>query len=234
MTWTPASLSTVTGTCSPASVNTRVIPTFCAITPERIASPIPALELDLDIDTRGEIELHQRVHSLRRRIYDVQEAFVRAHLELFAALLVDMRRAVDRKLLDFRRQRDRSTNLSTGALGRVHDLARGRIKDAVIERFEPDPDILAVHFRFSRPSCPLVSHGNHNGMSNLKRREWPGLARPSRLNSLLDDARHHAGADRATTFANGEAQLLFHSDRHDEVNFHCHVVARHYHFRALR
>jgi hypothetical protein len=29
-------LSTVTGTCSPASVKTRVIPSFCAITPERI------------------------------------------------------------------------------------------------------------------------------------------------------------------------------------------------------
>ena len=28
--------STVTGTCSPASVKMRVIPTFCAMTPERI------------------------------------------------------------------------------------------------------------------------------------------------------------------------------------------------------
>jgi hypothetical protein len=29
-------LSTVTGTCSPASVKMRVMPTFCAMTPERI------------------------------------------------------------------------------------------------------------------------------------------------------------------------------------------------------
>ena len=48
-----------------------------------------------------------------------------------------------------RRQRDRPTDLRAGALGRVHDLARRRIEDAVIERLEPDPDILAVHCRFS-------------------------------------------------------------------------------------
>ena len=77
-----------------------------------------------------------------------------AHLELLAALLVDVRRAVDRKFLDSGRQRNRATDLRTGALGRVHDLARRRIEDAVIERLEPDPDILAVHFRFS-----LLRHG---------------------------------------------------------------------------
>ena len=74
---------------------------------------------------------------------------MRAHLELLAALLVDVRRAVHRELLDPRRQRDRPTDLRAGALGRVHDLARRRIEDAVIERLEPDPDILAVHFLIS-------------------------------------------------------------------------------------
>src|ERR1700674_5886135 len=103
-------------------------------------------ELDLDIDTGGEIELHQRVHRLRRRIDDVEQALMRAHLELFAALFVDMRRAGHREFLDFRRQRNRTADLRTGALGRVDDLARRRIENAVIERLEPDPDILAVHF----------------------------------------------------------------------------------------
>jgi hypothetical protein len=32
-----------------------------------------------------------------------------------------------------------------GALRRVDDLARRRIEDAMIERLEPDADILAVH-----------------------------------------------------------------------------------------
>src|SRR5215472_17675862 len=117
MTWHCNNCSTVTGTCSPASVNTRVIPTFCATTPERIANPIPALQFDLDVNAGGEVELHQRVYRLRRWIDDVQETLVRAHLELFAALLVDVRRAVDRKLLDSGRQRNRATDLRTSALG---------------------------------------------------------------------------------------------------------------------
>ena len=35
----------VTGTCSPLSVKCRVIPTFCAITPERMTSILPAPHL---------------------------------------------------------------------------------------------------------------------------------------------------------------------------------------------
>src|SRR6185312_6537486 len=101
-----------------------------------------------DVDAGGEVELHQRVHGLRSRIDDVQEALVRAHLELFAALLVDVRRAVHRKFLDPGRQRNRTTDLGASALGRVDDLARRRIEDAVIERLQPDPDILAVHLSF--------------------------------------------------------------------------------------
>src|SRR5712691_4522584 len=104
MTWQLARRSTVTGTCSPPSVKTRVIPTFCAITPERMFSvlsfPLSHSELDLDVDAGGKVELHQRVHGLRRRIDDVEQPFVRAHLELLAALLVDMGRTVDREFLD--------------------------------------------------------------------------------------------------------------------------------------
>src|SRR5882672_8364516 len=126
MTWQLARRSTVTGTCSPPSVKTRVIPIFCAITPERMCGCpyLPRSELDLDVDAGGEIELHQRVHRLRRRIDDVEEALVGAHLELLAALLVDVRRAVHRELLDPRRQRDGSTHLRAGAFRRRHDFFR--------------------------------------------------------------------------------------------------------------
>src|ERR1700688_1143348 len=177
MTWHCKSRSTVTGTCSPPSVNTRVIPTFCATTPERILFLTWPLQLDLDIDAGSEVELHQRVHGLRRRIDDVQEALVRAHLELFAALLVDKRRAVHRELLDTRRQRDRATDLRTGALGRVHDLARRRIEDAVIECLEPDSDILAVHLFFSRWSCPALCWASTTSMTfdlDMDGRDEPG------------------------------------------------------------
>src|SRR5471030_3519471 len=153
----------------------------------------PALELDLDVNAGGEVELHQRVHGLRRRVDDIQEALMGAHLELFAALLIDVRRTVHRELLDTRRQRNRATDLRTRALGRVHDLARRRIEDAVIERLEPDPDILAVHLIFSRWSCPTLLLDIHDFYSACSRHDGRGLA-PAIACSLLDDARHHAGA----------------------------------------
>src|ERR1700720_3309948 len=119
MTWQLANRSTVAGTCSPASVKTRIIPTFCAITPERIFVflPLGASELDLNVDAGGEIELHQRVHRLRRRIDNIEQSFMGAHLELLAAFLVDVRRSVDRELLDLGRQRDRPAHLRAGARG---------------------------------------------------------------------------------------------------------------------
>jgi len=46
---------------------TRVIPTFCAITPERIVSFL-CPRADLDIDAGRKIELHQRIDRLGRRI----------------------------------------------------------------------------------------------------------------------------------------------------------------------
>src|SRR5216683_1230337 len=131
MTWQLASRSTVTGTCSPASVKTRVIPTFCAITPERVGIvlifPVPiGSKLDFDVDA-GE------------------QPLVRAHFELLAAFLVDVRRAIDRKFLDLGRQRNRSAHLRTRPLRRRHDLARRSVENAVIKRLEADADILAVH-----------------------------------------------------------------------------------------
>src|SRR3954468_22548537 len=150
MTWQLPSRSTVTGTCSPASVKTRVIPTFCAITPERMCVVLTFLvpydsELDLDVHAGGEVELHQRIHRLRGRINDIEQALVRAHLELLAAFLVDVRRPVHGELLDPGRQRDRAAHLRARTFRGRHDLARRRIEDAVIERLESDPDILAVH-----------------------------------------------------------------------------------------
>src|SRR5229473_3062249 len=103
------------------------------------------LALGLDVDAGGEIELHQRVHRLRRRIDDIEQALVRAHLELLAALLVDVRRSVDGEFLDPGRQRDRPAHLRAGALGGRHDLACRSIENAMIERLEPDPYVLAVH-----------------------------------------------------------------------------------------
>src|SRR5262245_13480412 len=135
--------------CSPASVKILVMPTFCAMTPDRIdltsiASSRP-LQLDLDIDAGGEVELHQRVNRLRRRIDDIEQPLVGAHLELLAALLVDMRRAVHGEFLDPGRKRNRSPHFRAGTLGRVDDLLGRRIENAMVEGFEPDSYVLTLH-----------------------------------------------------------------------------------------
>src|SRR6185437_14536026 len=50
---------------------------------------------------------------------------------------------------------------------------------------------------------------------------------------LLDDLRDDAGADGSSAFADGEAQLLFHRNGHDQLDLDRHVVARHHHLGAL-
>src|SRR5687767_14373518 len=103
--------STVTGCVPPSSVKIRVMPTFRPTNPIVIPSSFyldprlggdagcnwPAnhskqlLNLDLDVDSGGEIKLHQCVHGLVRGINNVHQAQVRADLELVARRLVDVR-----------------------------------------------------------------------------------------------------------------------------------------------
>src|SRR5689334_13296545 len=125
------------------------------MTPERMSlssetcpdrfEPAGPSELDLDVHAGGEVELHQRIDGLRRGVDDVEHALVRAHLELLARLLVDVRRAVDREAFDARRQRDGPANLRAGPLRRRHDLACRGVEDAVVERLEAYADVLTVH-----------------------------------------------------------------------------------------
>src|SRR5262245_767092 len=118
----------------------------------RSRKPVPLLasfssQLDLDVDAGRQIELHQGIDGLRRRIDDVEQTLVGTHFELLAALLVDMRRTVDGELLDAGRQRNGSTNLRTGTLGRVHDLTGRRIEDPMVVSSETDADSLVIHCR---------------------------------------------------------------------------------------
>src|SRR5437879_6503012 len=129
------------------------MPTFWATRPQRMvcsSSPVPLrAQLDLASGAGGEVELHQRIHRLRRRIDDIEHALVRAHLELLTRLLVDVRRTIDREPLDPRRQRDRATHLRARPLGGADDLAGRRVEHAMIEGFEPDADVCAVHGPYS-------------------------------------------------------------------------------------
>ena len=105
----------------------------------------PLRQFDLHVHTRGEIELHQCIDRLGRRLNDVQQPLVGADLELLARLLVDVRRAVHRELLDARRQRNGAANESTGAARRIGDVASRLIEHSMIESLQTNPDILRFH-----------------------------------------------------------------------------------------
>src|SRR5579863_1135960 len=118
------------------------MPSFWAMSPVRMTNP--PLELDLDVDAGGEVELHQRVHCLRRRIDDIEYALMRANFELLARLLVDVRRAQHRETLDPRRQRNGTAHPRAGPLRGAHDLAGRLIEHAVIVSAQADADVLIV------------------------------------------------------------------------------------------
>src|SRR5829696_8535168 len=102
-------------------------------------------QFDLNINTRREVELHQRVDRLRRRLHDVEQPLVGANLELLARLLVDVRRAVHGELLDTRRQRNGTANERARAPGGVGDVTGRLVEHPMIERLQANADILRFH-----------------------------------------------------------------------------------------
>src|SRR5690606_33705483 len=86
-------LSTVAGCTRPSGWNSCVMPTFLPINPVTMtvslsnvqagAELLPVLfaeRLDLDVHAGRQIQLHQRIDGLRRRLEDVDEPLVRADL----------------------------------------------------------------------------------------------------------------------------------------------------------
>src|SRR5207249_3779501 len=102
-----------------------------------------AERLDLHVHACRQIQLHQRVDGLRRRLEDVDEPLVGADLELLARFLVDVRRPQHRPLVFRRRQRDRTRQPRTGALRGVDDFGRRLIEHPVVVRFQANPDLVA-------------------------------------------------------------------------------------------
>ena len=102
---------------------------------------------DFDVDTCCQVELHQCVHGLVVGIDNIEDALVRARFVLVTRVLVGMRRSQDRVALDLGRQRNRTTHLRARTLGCFHDLARRTIDQAMIERLEPNPNLLVRHCR---------------------------------------------------------------------------------------
>src|SRR5689334_21417143 len=81
-----------------------------------------------------------------------------ADLELLAALLVDVGRAVDRPRVLDGGQRDRPRHLCARAAGGVDDLGGGLIQDPVVVGLQPDSDFLVKHHdRCSSTSAATIN-----------------------------------------------------------------------------
>src|SRR5690606_18523664 len=141
----------VTGMDWPSSVNTRLMPALRPTIPSECFFADMSMasgQLDLDVDACCELELHQRVHGLVVGVDDVEHALVRAGLVLVTRILVDVRRRQDGVTLDLGRQGDRAAHLGARPLGRFDDLAGRTVDQSVIERLQPDPDLLVRHDGF--------------------------------------------------------------------------------------
>jgi hypothetical protein len=106
---------------------------------------IALVQLDLNVNARRQLELHEGIDGLVRRIQDVHEALVGADFELVTRILVAMRRDQYRETLHLDGQRHRPLDRGARALRGVDDLARGLVDQAMIESLEPDPNILISH-----------------------------------------------------------------------------------------
>src|SRR5690242_13118581 len=121
------------------------IPLIC------LAMSVRSSELDLDVDAGWQVEAHQRVHRLRRRVDDVDQPLVRAHLEVLARVLVLVRGADDAVHVLLGWQRHRAGHPRAGTRHGVDDLPRRAVDDLVVICLEPDADLLSRH---GWPRCP--------------------------------------------------------------------------------
>src|SRR6266446_4417698 len=109
--------------------------------------------LDFHVHTGRQVQLHQRIHGVRRRLQNVDQTLVRAHFKLLARFLVHVRRPQDRPAVDGGRQRNRPGNIRAGALGRLHDFPRGLVQNSVVVRLQTNTDFVALsHLCVPKPS----------------------------------------------------------------------------------
>src|ERR687894_429922 len=113
-------LTTVTGTTLLFSSNTCVMPSLVPRMP--FLAIVLDLLLDVDVDTGRQIDAHEGVNGLRRRVEDVDQPLVRAHLEVLPRVLVLVRGPDDAVHVLLGRQRHRARELRTRTRHRLADL----------------------------------------------------------------------------------------------------------------
>src|SRR5665213_278447 len=96
--------------------------------------------LDLHEDASGNYQTAERFDRTRGVIENINHTFMRAHLELLTAFLVDMRAAQHRVSLDPGRHWNGAAHAGVGALRVLHDLLGRHVQRPVIVCFHSDSD----------------------------------------------------------------------------------------------
>src|SRR3954469_15988393 len=184
--------------------------------------------LDVHVDRGRQVDAHERVDRLRRRVEDVDEPLVRTHLEVLARVLVLVRRADDAVHVLLRRQRHGADDARSGLRHRVHDAPRRGIDRLVVVGLQPDADLLSRH-RLS--SLLPIGCESSSGSADPGDGRGPLSGRPP-VGVLLVDLDDAAGAHGAATLTDGEPEALLHGDGLDQLHRHLGVVAGHDHLGA--
>src|SRR5690606_37886402 len=147
--------------------------------------------LDLDVDPRGKVEVHERVDGALGRRLDVDQPVVGPDLEVLAAVLVDERATEHAEAPDAGRERYGARHFGARASDGLDDLGRRAVEAAVVERLELDGDSWSRH--------TLLGYLGHdtstNGTTTLTNREPQPLLHRNRLDQLNTQLniipRHH-------------------------------------------
>src|SRR5215218_6589249 len=134
---------------------------------------MPASQLDLDVDSGREIQPHQGVDRLRRRRMDVDQALVRAHLEVLTGVLVLERASDHRVAVVLGGQRHRTGHRGAGSLGRVDDLRRRPVELLVVVPLEADADLL-----LRQRSCSYLTMSVTTPAPTVRPPSWTAKRRP--------------------------------------------------------
>src|SRR5262249_30483248 len=115
-------------------------PTADFLTLSRTALPARPRGFDLDIHPGRPRPLVQSVDRLAGGLDDGDQPFVRADFKLLPRLLIDVRAAQHRVTLDPGRERDRTMNDGTRALGRIDNFRRRLVEDRMVVGFHTNAD----------------------------------------------------------------------------------------------
>jgi hypothetical protein len=156
------------------------------------------LHLDLDINPRGKIEVHESVDYLWSRLWNVDDSLVDSHLKLLSGVLVDERRSVNRILLYLGWKRYGTNWSYSVSLNRFHNLLGRLVDNFIIVSLELDSDSLLLFGFFSH--APLVKNINSE--------------RKLRIYLVLTyNLSNHTSAYSLTTLSDSKFLSVYHSNR---------------------